>query len=392
MSLSYIASYDDLIQFCGTNLRLAERHFQVFKEKESREDTFDPYLTCASNVSFLEKKHDLWTNKSKKRASKRKYNRFDVDKWTKLFITNRKAFLEDSEKPEVVRTGFDPYAYLMAYEDDVMNLYSDLEITKLQKACLHFIEIGKEIVPLDYIKYIASYDDLVISTVSSKPADQSWEQWIPAVGKMHYDGCGFTEIMSGTRPLNDFFDAIMYTATYPFAKDFFSNEDSEIDEDKAAIAYITFGAVSGLVRKAFSPNIFLANYPEYVKEDIYTDGALCNRKIAKLWLDKVGVDAKLDTFDVDNYKIAKDLADDVDIFEARVKELVEEHKLDLKKKNSLTAKFIGLTKCPCCVKAPHLPTLPTLPTLPNLPFKLPSMKYKKVAKKEVEDDDSSDEE
>jgi hypothetical protein len=45
----YIASYDDLVEFCGTDEVIAERHFDTFAVKEDRKVTFDPYISAASN-------------------------------------------------------------------------------------------------------------------------------------------------------------------------------------------------------------------------------------------------------------------------------------------------------------------------------------------------------
>ena len=102
----------------------------------------------------MNKKNDVWTKKGS--HAKRGLNNFDQLKFCKLFINKLKLHMEDSEKnPPLNRNGFDAYAYLMAYEEDILALYQSEELSKLQKAALHFVEVGREEVELDYLRYRA---------------------------------------------------------------------------------------------------------------------------------------------------------------------------------------------------------------------------------------------
>ena len=349
--LRFIASYDDVIRFCGTDQALAARFMTNFAESQGRVATFDPVMAAASNPEVLsDKKADIW------RKSKRKVGAFEPSKFTKLFIERMKGHLADPTNetgesvPPMARSGFDAYAYLMAYESEIMGLYGKRdELSALQKAAMHYVEVGSEPKELDYVKYIASYDDLVLGTLSSNTQQMAWEEFVPAIGKMHYESGGRAEVLSGVRPVSDFFDGVKYVATYAAVQDAFKADDGSIDETKAAIAYIAFGASQGLVRNGFNHNVFLANYPELIEEDIYTNGEVSPVKVAKIWLERVkesegAID--LSRFDVIDFKETACLDDDVDAFRAYVDLKVGEYTKLLKRRSKL---FYRVTKDMCAM-------------------------------------------
>ena len=290
--LKFIASFDDVVRFCGTDTGLAERYQTVFAESQGRLVKFDPILAAASNPDVLvNRKNDLWTKKCSQ--AKRGLNNFDQAKFCKFFIKGLKAHMEDSEKNSPLnRKGFDAFAYLMAYEEDILALYPSEDLSKLQKAALHFVEIGKEEVELDYLRYVATYDDLILGSLSSNTDGKPWEEFIQYTGKVHYESVGRNELMDGTRTVVDFFDSTKYIATYPQVLDLFTRESGSLDNNKAAVAYITAGAAGGLVRNAFNHNVYLANYPEILEEDIYVNKEISPVKVAKIWLErfKDGID------------------------------------------------------------------------------------------------------
>ena len=348
--MRFIASYDDMIKFCGTDESLAGRFMSVFAEAQGRVTTFDPIMVAASNPTILESKADIWGGKSKKR----KVGAFDDAKFTKLFVKTMQKHLENPEKHEpLLRSGFDAYAYLMAHEEDIMALYGSKEgLGKLQMAALHYVETDGEVVDLDYVKYIASHDDLIMGTLAGNPGGvQPWEEFIPAIGKMHYDAAGRVEIHNGTRPVTDFFSGVNYIATYSGVQDEFKNPDGSIDETKAAIAYIVYGAPNGLVRNGFHPNVFLANYPELVHEDIYINNEVNPLKVAKLWLEKVKEGIDLSKFDPLDFKETSGLDETVDAFKAYVDLKVAEYRKLVKKQSKLLYRLCQAPR----VKAPKAP-------------------------------------
>lgn len=330
--LNFIASYDDTIQFCGTDELLGERFKTIFAEAQGRVTTFDPIFVAASNIESLADA-DIWTNKKTNKKTKQGFDNFDPVKFTKYFIETQRAHLENPEETNgLVRMGFDSYAYLMAHEEEILAMYGKREIlSKLQMASLHYIEMRGEIIELDYIRYIATYDDLVLGAVTGKPAEQSWEEWLPFVGKVHYTSTGLPEIVSGTRPTCAFFDATKYIATYAGAAESFKNDDGSIDETKAAIAFITFGAFNGLSRDAFQPNVFLANYPELLAEDIYINDEISTVKVAKLWLQRFSEGLALDKFDPLDFKEVMGLDELTDPFTSFVSSKLKEYRKMLKK-------------------------------------------------------------
>jgi len=333
--LKFIASYDDIVRFCGIDTSLAERYQTVFSESQGRATSFDPIMAAASNPEVLSnKKNDLWSKKGSQ--AKRGLYTFDEKKFCVLFIKELKAHMEDSEKHfPLQRNGFDAYAYLMAYEEDIMALYQSYDLSKLQKAALHFVEVNNKEVELDYMKYIASYDDLILGTLSSNGEGKPWDEVIPSIGKLHYESCGKNEIMNGTREVNDFFDTTKYLATYPEALSMFTKESGSIDVEKASIAYITMGVSNGLVRNGFNHNIYLANYPELLEEDIYVNNEISPVKVAKVWLERFKDGLDLTKFDAVDYKESNGLQDDVDVYMQFVQSKKTECLKLLKKRSKL---------------------------------------------------------
>lgn len=350
--LKFIASYDDTIKFCENDVKLATRFRDIFEEAKTREITFDPIMSAASNPELFKK--DIFSKKQ--RVSKRGLGRFDEEKYTKLFITQMKKSLSDPEKSDVLkRTGFDAYAYLMAYEEEIEALYKSNEsLTKLQKAALHFVEVGKEEVELDYLKYVATYDDLTTGSVTSKPNDKEWSEWIEEAGKAHYENGGKEEILTGKREVKPFFDAVTYVATHVTTADAFKTEEGVVDEKLATVAYITFGSQNGLASAGFQPYMYLANYPELLEEDIYVNKDISFIKVAKLWLDKFADGIKLDVFDPNEFKEALSLPESADPYKEYVMEKLKEYREMLKKQASC---FYKLKKG---LKLPKLPKLPKL--------------------------------
>jgi hypothetical protein len=339
--LLFIASADDTIQFCGINEDLAIKFKNMFGK--DRKVTFDPYISLASNKDLISE-NDFFSKKGK--SFKRQFGTFDVAKYCKFFIEKKNAFLEDSDNPDIHRTGFDAYSYYMANEDDINTMYAKSEgLSKLQKAALHFIEIGSEEPELDYIKYVASHDDILVGAVESKPDDKTWEEWVPAVGKLHYESTGKLEIHEGTRPVTEFFNATKYIATYPAAADAFKDESGILDDRKAALGYITVGAFNGFIRNGFNPYVYLANYPQLIKEDIYVNDQINIGKVARLWLDNFKNGIKLDKFDPKDFIESMNLESSADAYKTYVESKVADYKHFLKKQKSLFNKFYRFFTC-----------------------------------------------
>jgi len=354
MSLRLIASYDDLIQLCGLDIVLAEKYINIMGQ---REETFDPLLVCASNPDLLVKGH-FFSRKGKE--CKRSLHSFNNDKFTKKYIQLRAAELaytpkeielseddepvEDKNKPQsVVRSGFDAFSYLMCHEKEINEIYElNEDLNKLQKSALYFIESGSLQGELNYLKYLATYEDLSIGAVEMKPADKDIVDWLPECGKWHYEEFGKNEILSLNRPVIDFFDPLKYIASYPETYDTFKNEDGSINENASYIAWITFGVSNGLTRNQFSPMVYLANNPDLCKEDIYTNKKVDEQKVAKKWLDNYSNGIDLTNFDVEDFKESNELKDDEDPFKMFVERKIIEFQKEFKKSNSPLKKLSKL--------------------------------------------------
>lgn len=342
-----IASHDDIIKFCRTDLSLAKRFIEHFPEGRSESCTFDPIISAASNFEWL---HTLSVWSKKGTLCRRGIHTFDSELYTKAFIKARLNWLDDPEKhKEPLRSGFDSYSHLMSYENDIINIYNDVELPQLTKAALHKIETKSETVELDYIKYIASFDDIIKSALATKPSDKSWEEFLPEMGKLHYESCGKEEILSGKRKLTPFFSAEKYVASYSDAIKHLLTEDGNIDTSKVATIFITFGFSSGLKRSCFEPFKVLAENPSMFEEDIFTNKAVDTVKVAKNWISRVksGKNNELQ-FNPVSYLQENELSDDVDAFKSFVDTKVAERLRILKKQSSIFWR-LGIRK-PSCLK------------------------------------------
>lgn len=347
--LVMIASQDDLIQLCGLDIKLAEKYQKIYSAKESLKHDFDPIISMASNKELLESNYDLWTDPKGKSVSKG-VGKFDTVKYTKFYITSRALYLESKEsEKEYKKDGFDCYSYLMAYEEDILTKYEDekyAHLTKLQKAALHYIEVTNDVVPLDYLKYVASFDDLTLMCLVGKPEIVSPEEYIINFGKMHYENTGFKEIHSQQREVGEFFDPWKYIASYPVTKDAFWNaEDDTLNETLATLGYLTGGAASGLVRNLFQANVYLANYPDHVKDDIYVNKKVSEHKVAKVWLQNFPNEVKLDNFDVFGFAENKGLEQQIEGFKVFVSEKVDDYAKLMKEQKKLWYKVKNMVLC-----------------------------------------------
>ena len=172
--LKYMASHDDVLKFCRTDFTLAKRFFENFPDKCI--NIFDPIISAASNPELI-KSTSIWSKKGN--LTKKALHTFDEELYTKVFIKARLAFLENNEKnEEPKRFGFDAYQYLMVHEKDIKEIYKNEELNSLQKAALYFIESGKPEEELNYLTYVASYDDVIVGAINSKPEEKSWDEWL----------------------------------------------------------------------------------------------------------------------------------------------------------------------------------------------------------------------
>ena len=307
--LRFIASYDDVINFCDTDESLAKRFREIFEDGKDRSVTFNPVLSAASNPSVFEK-HDIWTKPKSSTPCTRKFGAFDANKYTRLFIKRAKEHMKDASGTEPLkRDGFDPYAYLMAYEEEIMLMYTSSDLSRLDKAALHFVEIGKPIAELDTMRYVASHNDL-IKEISKTPSVT--EEVIVSRGNDHYNTTGFNEIMNGTRQSDTFFSATKYIASHAHVAENFVDENGDVDSTKAALAYITWGAANGATADGFLPFVYLANNLDLIEEDIYTNGEVSVLKVAKIWINRFKDGIKLDNFDPLDFKETMELGEDDD--------------------------------------------------------------------------------
>jgi hypothetical protein len=360
--LPLIASYDDFIKLCGTDVELVDKYQAAFSEE--RVTNFEPLKSLASNPQFLGKGYDIWAGK------KRGYKKLDVHKYCRLFITMKRKFLKDPENNEDVRRdGFDAYPYFVQYEKDIELMYAHKEdLNNLEKATLHFIEIGSPEVELDYLKYVASHDDCISGFLQLNPSCTSEsKQDIIDFGKLHYESFGKFEIASGTRQLQ-LFDALMYVASYPNLQDLFKDDQGEIMTEFTTLNFILVGFKNSLARNGFNASAYLANETELLKGDIYMGKQMIDvHKVAKLWL-KNFKDKKIDLtkFDYLTYKQDNNVADDVCVFTDFVGSKIQKIK-------GTSKGFANSLRSVACV-APVIPkkmiyptiSLPKVPTLPNV--------------------------
>lgn len=343
--LRFIASNDDIIELCGLNEHLAEKYQKIYKDAK-KEINFDPIMSLASNVELIDNKYDFWSSK-KGSIDKKKFGTFDANKYTKFFISSRKQYLENNDNPKFNREGFDAYAYLMAYEDDILTKYDEYTtLTSLQKAALHFVEITYEEKPLDYLKYLASYDDLINLAMQNIPKDTDPLTWLIDFAKMHYNNTGKIEIKNLSRDVTDFFDPWKYIASYPGTKDFFWNTDEDtLNETNATLAFIKDGFKSGLHRNIFIPDVYLANYPERIKDDIFMNGKICFHKVAKIWLKNFPKEASFDVFDPTEFADQNGVQNAFDAFKEFVNKQVSVYERYVKNNSKIWYKFKNMMFC-----------------------------------------------
>lgn len=351
--LKLIASHDDIIQFCttpkGFDLSLANKYIEHFGNE--RQSSFDPITSAVSNFDWLDKL-SIWSSKTS--LVKRTVGTFDEELYTKEYIKARMLWIQDPEKnKEPASSGFDCFAHLMAYEKDIETLYQSREdLTLLQKAALHKIETKAQDVPVDYLTYIATYDDIIIGAVNSRPDDKTWEEHLLSVGKMHYENIGRKEIHEGKRPIKDFFDPDKYVATYSDAIAHLQDENGDINEDKVKILYITYGFCAGLTRNSFDPYKIIASNLDMIKEPIYTARKIDIKKVAKVWIQRVKSGLhNSDTFDSDEYAKTNELDQNQNPFKVFVESKIDEYIKLVKKQSSYLyriKKALGL-KRPSCI-------------------------------------------
>jgi len=342
--LRFIASNDDIIELCGLNKTLAEKYIKIYKESK-KESNFDPIISLASNPELVDNKYDFWSTK-KGSITKKKFGAFDADKYTKFYISSRKVYIENNENPDFKSNGFDCYSYLMAYEDDIITKYEDYsDLTLLQKAALHYIEYTYEVKQLDYLKYLASYDDLINLASESIPKENQLP-WLVDFAKVHYNNTGKKEIMEGVREVTDFFDAWKYIASYPITKDLFWNKEEEtLNETDATLAYVKDGFKNGLHRNIFIPDVYLANYPNRIKDDIFINGKICFHKVAKIWLMNFPNESSFDVFDPTEFADQNGVKDSFDSFKSFVNKQVSVYDKFLKNNKKIWYKFRNMMFC-----------------------------------------------
>ena len=343
--LKFIASNDDIVELVGLNTTLAKKYIKIYKETKKNED-FDAIMSLASNVELIDNKYDFWSNKKGASVSK-KFGSFDAKKYTKFYISARKEYLEDNEKPVFRKEGFDGYAYLMAYEDEILTKYENYEdLTNIQKAALHYIEITYEEKCVDYLKYIASYDDLINEVNEKVQVNENIGAKYIEFGKEHYDNIGSKEIRTGVREVTEFFDPWKYIASYPATKDLFWNKTEDtLNETTATIAYIKDGHKQGLQRNVFIPDVYLANYPERIKDDIYLNGKICFHKVAKVWLKNFPKEISFDMFDPTEFAHQNNVENAFDSFKTYVNKQVGVYEKFMKNNKKIWYRVKNLVFC-----------------------------------------------
>jgi len=226
---------------------------------------------------------------------------------------------KEVERP-LQRDGFDAYLYLMAYEEDVLEMYSDREdLSSLQKAALHFVEIGLEEKEIDGLKYISTYNDLcTIFSKQCKEENESSVDVLKELGRLHYESQGKQEIVEGKREVTMFFEPLMYIASFPAVQNDFKLDDGTFDIEKLYVTFIMDGHLINYTRKGFDEYQFLANYPELAAEDIYVNKKVNEKKVARIWLDKAASESgvQLDKFDIEDFKETTEIKEDTNPFKA----------------------------------------------------------------------------
>jgi len=324
-----LASNDNLIKLCGTDTKLVEKYQKVFEDKTLSMD-FDPIIVAANNIDSCK----IYKG----------FRKFDAKKFTLAFIKNRMEFLKDTEfkVKAMSKSGFDFFAYYMNYEDEIEAIYGDDDFTKAQKACIHYIEFRKEEKDVDYLRYAASFDDVIDILMKVMPTDATPMSWLKENAREHYLNIGKNEIMTGVREIPEIFNAWLYIASYAGTKDIFWNTTREtLDEILATVAFITTGYKEGLSRDLFNSDVYLANYPDNLLEDIYVERKISKVKVAKCWLKKFPDETTLDKFDPMSFSEAHGLDDPFNSCKSFVDYQTKIYSKFLKKQSKLFSKVFG---------------------------------------------------
>ena len=371
-SLICLASNEKLLKLCGIDTKLVEKYRKTFDDIEIKND-FDPIMVAPNNLKMC--------------SGFRGKGNFDAEKFTRLFLHARINFLNNKKGAEDPPTsGFDFFAYFMTYEDEILALYPEKELSKAHKACLHYIEFRKELKEPDYLKYLASYDDIIKPTIKMMPDDVVPIEWLTVTAKDHYESIGKKEIMQGTRQIKELFDAHIYIASYAGTKDLFWNKENDcLNETSATVAFIITGFSSDLKRDLFDPDVYLANYPENLMEDIFVEGVISKRKVAKVWLRKFPEETTLSKFDPMSFAEVHGIEDPFKSCSSFVGYQADKYKRTVKKNSRFFNRLFNLVSCSSSVgKKAIVP--PEEATSSRMRKKL--SKAKIVSKKEMEEEDN----
>ena len=111
------------------------------------------------------------------------------------------------------------------------------------------------------------------------------------------------------------------------------------------------------MRSAFNHNVYLANYPEILEEDIYVNKEISPIKVAKIWLDRFKDGVDLNKFDAMDYRESNGLEETVDVYSRFVNAKKVEYMKMLKKRSKLLYR-LGSSVC-------IVPTLPKISRIKN---------------------------
>lgn len=345
--LRKLASYDDVIKFARDDLTLAKKYFENFPE--NRDEIMNTYLSAASNPEWVSKL-SVWTEKNN--HTKRAIGTFDEELYLREFIKARMNWLDDKEKnKEPLRTGFDVGSYFFKYEKDIVSLYESSDLSLVEKTCLYKVESQNEDAELDTLRYIASYDDVIIGALNSKPTDKTFEEWLPEVAKIHYTNVGKDEIISSKRSLEKLFNPEDYVASYPQTIDHLKDSEGNISDEKVCFVYITYGFVAGLARSNIDLYELLSSHQDIIQEDVYVNGKLNKEKVIKRWIEKVKTgDVTPTKFDDKEHKILNELSDEENVYKHFVDQKIEEWFKELKRRSSIFYKLRNMIKLPTCTR------------------------------------------
>ena len=374
-ALICLASNEKLLKLCGMDTKLLEKYKKTFENEDLKSD-FDPIMVAPNNLKLCS-------------GFKGKGN-FNAEKFTRAFLNARLDFFNGKKKAEEPPTsGFDFFAYFMTYEDEILALYPDDELSKARKACLHYIEFRKELKEPDYLRYLASFDDIIKPTLKMMPDDVVPLEWLTTTAKDHYETLGQNELLSGVRDIPELFDPYIYIASYAGTKDLFWNkEDDCLNETSATVAFIVTGFSSELKRDLFTPDVYLANYPENLMEDIFVEGVISKRKVAKVWLKKFPEETTLSKFDPMSFAEVHGIEDPFKSCSSFVDYQADKYKRTVKKNSRFFNRLFNLVSCSSSIGKAIVP--PEEATSTRMRKKM--SKAKIVTKKEMEEEDNTKDE